>query len=114
MLIEKLSIIVPCFNEEGVIAQTAREIKKYAEEITETFEIIFVDDGSSDKTLEQLRILSKEDSRFCYISFSRNFGKESAMLAGLEKSTGECVHCDYGCRFTASTGAFESYGTEIL
>lgn len=87
----ELSIIVPCFNEQEIIEKTAVTIKKYVSEVTDKFEIIFVDDGSSDQTLIKLQKLSEEDKVFQYISFSRNFGKESAMLAGLQKCRGNCA-----------------------
>lgn len=87
----KLSVVVPCYNEEKIIENSAITIKKYLDGIQYDFEIIFVDDGSKDKTLEKLIELSKKDLCFKYISFSRNFGKESAMLAGLKSAKGDCV-----------------------
>lgn len=90
---KKISIVVPCHNEEKSIPLFYEEVNKIAENMKKkaTFEFIFVNDGSKDKTLEELRKLAEHDSKVRYISFSRNFGKESAMYAGLEASTGDYV-----------------------
>lgn len=82
-----LSIVVPCYNEEQVINFTHRELKRELSEYEH--EIIYVDDGSSDKTAEIIKRIATDDPCVKYISFSRNFGKESAMLAGLEYATGK-------------------------
>ena len=86
-----ISLIIPCFNEEESIPLFYEEADKVSKKMKLDFEMIFVNDGSSDKTLEILRDLSKKDERVRYISFSRNFGKEAAMYAGLEASTGDYV-----------------------
>lgn len=88
---KKISLVVPCYNEQEVINLFYAEIQKVKKDFENVeFEIIFVNDGSRDKTLELMRSLSKnKDVR--YISFSRNFGKEAAMYAGLEASTGDYV-----------------------
>lgn len=89
---EKISIIVPCYNEEESIPLFYNEICKIADEFKKVnFEFIFVNDGSKDKTLDICRDLSLNDKRVRYISFSRNFGKEAALLAGLEYSVGDYV-----------------------
>ncbi len=89
---KKISIIVPCYNEEEALPIFYKEIKKIEEKMNYLhFEYIFVNDGSKDKTLDILRKLSKKDDKVRYISFSRNFGKEAAMLAGLEYSSGDYV-----------------------
>lgn len=89
---EKISIIVPCYNEEESMPLFYEEITKVAKTFNKVdFEFIFVNDGSRDKTLEIARDLAKEDKRVRYISFSRNFGKEAAILAGLEYSIGDYV-----------------------
>lgn len=89
---EKISIIVPCYNEEEAMPLFYDEISKTASTFDKVdFEFIFVNDGSKDKTLEVARDLAKKDKRVRYISFSRNFGKEAAMLAGLEYSNGDYV-----------------------
>lgn len=87
-----LSIVVPCYNEEETIPLFYKEINKISKEMNHLdFEIIFVDDGSKDKTLIKIKELYKKDKRIKYISFSRNFGKEAAIYAGLEKSTGNYI-----------------------
>jgi glycosyltransferase involved in cell wall biosynthesis len=89
---EKISIIVPCYNEEESIPLFYDEICRVASEFKKVdFEFIFVNDGSRDKTLDIARNLSSKDKRVRYVSFSRNFGKESAILAGLEYSIGDYV-----------------------
>ena len=88
---KKISLVVPCYNEEEVIKIFYAEIQKIKKDFKNvTFEIIFVNDGSKDKTLELMRELSKNDD-VRYVSFSRNFGKEAAMYAGLEASTGDYI-----------------------
>ena len=87
----KISIIVPCYNEEEVLKIFYDKITEVSEEIDADFEYLFVDDGSKDKTLEILREFRENDERVRYISFSRNFGKEAAMYAGLKESTGDFV-----------------------
>ena len=87
------SCIVPCFNEEEVIPLYYEEMQKVRkqEEGKIDFEIIFIDDGSKDKTLEVIKKLSEQDECIHYVSFSRNFGKEAAMYAGSEHANGEYV-----------------------
>lgn len=87
------SCIVPCFNEEEVIPLYYEEMQKVRkqEEGKIDFEIIFIDDGSKDKTLEVIKKLSEQDECIHYVSFSRNFGKEAAMYAGFEYANGEYV-----------------------
>ena len=85
-----ISVVVPCYNEEEVLGKLCDELTRVAGLMDYVdFEYCFVDDGSSDRTLEMLRELSKRDERVRFVSFSRNFGKESAMLAGLEMATGD-------------------------
>ncbi|MBA4493056.1 glycosyltransferase family 2 protein [Paenactinomyces guangxiensis] len=86
-----ISIIAPCFNEEEVLPQFYDEVTKVMNRTRYDYEIIFINDGSRDRTLEILRDLSKGDKKVNYISFSRNFGKEGAMLAGLNFSKGDAV-----------------------
>lgn len=89
---DKISIIVPCFNEEESIPLFYDAISEVAAGMKEQeFEFIFIDDGSKDRTLPILRELHQKDKRVRYISFSRNFGKEAGMYAGLSKSTGDFV-----------------------
>ena len=87
-----LSIIVPCYNEEQALPFFYQEIDKVSKELKElNFELIFVNDGSKDKTLEVLKEYHQKDKRVKYLSFSRNFGKEAAMYAGLEHAKGDYV-----------------------
>ena len=87
-----ISIIIPCYNEEESIPLFYKEISKVIKEMKKVpFELIFVNDGSKDRTLEILRGLAKKDKMVRYISFSRNFGKEAGILAGLEASKGDYV-----------------------
>lgn len=89
---DKISIIVPCYNEEKSLPLFYEELNKHIRTFEGVeFEFIFVNDGSNDSTLDVIKNLLKNDSRVKYISFSRNFGKESAIYAGLEKSTGDFV-----------------------
>ena len=90
---DKISIIVPCYNEEEAMPIFYEEITKIADKMKKKadFEFIFVNDGSKDKTLDVARTLSKKDKRVRYVSFSRNFGKEAGMLAGLEASRGDYI-----------------------
>ena len=84
-----VSIVVPCYNEEEVLPLFYDEITRVTNEMKAAhneleFEFLFVDDGSKDKTLEGFHALADKDSRVRFISFSRNFGKEAGMYAGLE------------------------------
>ncbi len=87
---EKLSVIVPCYNEEETINLFYQEIKKVVKDMKIKLELLFINDGSSDKTLEVIKELS-DDKDVKYISFSRNFGKEAAMWAGLNMASGDYV-----------------------
>ena len=89
---EKISIVVPCYNEAESLPIFFKEITKVAKEMKKVdFEFLFVNDGSKDETLDILRDLANKDDRVRYISFLRNFGKEAGMYAGLENSTGDYV-----------------------
>lgn len=89
---KKISLVIPCYNEEESLKYLYKELEKTAGEMPYfDFEYIFVDDGSKDKTLERLKELAAFDSKTTYISFSRNFGKEAAMYAGLCNATGDYV-----------------------
>lgn len=89
---EKISIIVPCYNEEESLPIFYKEIDKISKEMKVVdFEFLFINDGSRDKTLNILREMAKKDKRVRYISFSRNFGKEAGMWAGLENANGDYV-----------------------
>ncbi|HEL9623227.1 TPA: glycosyltransferase family 2 protein [Streptococcus suis] len=86
-----ISVIVPCFNEEEAIPYFYDAMEKVRKEMGEQFEYIFVNDGSKDRTLTVLRQLSGQDRAVRYLSFSRNFGKEAAIYAGLQAAQGELV-----------------------
>lgn len=90
-----LSIIVPCYNEEESLPFFYDRIRQVGDQLKEKhqleMECLFIDDGSKDKTLSLLRQYAGEDSRMKYVSFSRNFGKEAAIYAGLEHSRGDYV-----------------------
>lgn len=89
---DKISVIVPCYNEEESLPLFYKEINKIVKKMSNvSFELIFVDDGSRDKTLNTIKEFSKDDDNVRYISFSRNFGKEAAIYAGLEYSTGNYI-----------------------
>ena len=87
-----ISIVVPCYNEEEALPLFYQEATRVAGEMTGIdFEFVFIDDGSRDNTLPVLRRLAAADRRVRFVSFSRNFGKEAGMLAGLEVATGDYV-----------------------
>ena len=87
-----ISIVVPCYNEEEVLGKFYDEVVRVAREMAEVnFEFVFVDDGSSDSTLAKLEGLAEQDERVRFVSFSRNFGKEAALLAGLEYAKGDYI-----------------------
>lgn len=90
---KKLSIVVPCWNEEGALPIFFDAMKKIEKTLQKRVEIeyVLVNDGSKDRTLEIFRELHQKDSRIHYFSFSKNFGKEAAMYAGLEHATGDYV-----------------------
>lgn len=90
---EKISIVVPCYNEESNINSFYEEMIKTLEKIKEnySYEIIFVNDGSNDNTELEVKKIRKTDQNVILISFSRNFGKEAAIYAGLNNATGDLV-----------------------
>lgn len=85
-----VSIIVPAFNEEGNIEAVAEQIKQQAEQFRK-YEIIFINDGSTDATAKKLRMLHRSNPNIQFISFSRNFGHQSALLAGIHHASGDCI-----------------------
>ncbi|MDO5539789.1 MAG: glycosyltransferase family 2 protein [Eubacteriales bacterium] len=92
-----LSVVVPAYNEEKMISKAAYTIGEILDNAQITYEIVFVDDGSKDRTWEQIEKTAKEDPHISGVHFSRNFGKESAMMAGLANAKGECcavMDCD--------------------
>ena len=87
----KISVVVPCYNEQESILLFYEEINKVSEEMEQEFEFIFVNDGSSDHTLDCMKALSEKDARVKYVSFSRNFGKEAAIHAGFSRAEGDYI-----------------------
>lgn len=87
----KLSVVVPCYNEEDVLSSLVEALRQELPSLSDDFEVVLVDDGSRDSTLEILRQVHAEDPRFRYLALSRNFGKEAAMLAGLSQAKGDAV-----------------------
>ena len=88
----KLSVVIPFYNEENMIQKMYDALAEEINKITKAeFEIIFINDGSKDRTFEKMLTIADGDSRVKYISFSRNFGKEAGTIAGLEYATGEAV-----------------------
>ncbi len=89
---QSISIIVPCFNESEAIPIFMQEMEKIMDQMRgQDFKLLFVDDGSSDDTLQVIKKLSEQDGRVGYISFSRNFGKEAAIYARLQYADGDLV-----------------------
>lgn len=87
---EKISIIIPCLNEEESLPLFEREINRVADEMKKiNFEFIYIDDGSTDNTINILKTMASNDKRVKYISFSRRFGKEAGNYAGLKNATGD-------------------------
>lgn len=89
---EKCSVVVPCFNEQESLPLFYEAMENVIKDMKELeFEYLFVDDGSTDSTIDILRALSEKDDKVHYLSFSRNFGKEAAMYAGLSNAAGDYV-----------------------
>ena len=89
---KKITILVPAYNEEESLNALYERISKIMNEMSNyEFELLFVNDGSRDNTLKIIKGLRQKDERICYVDFSRNFGKEIAMIAGLDYATGDCV-----------------------
>ncbi len=89
---DMISLVVPCYNEEESLRLFYEEVVRVAAEMPEQdYEFLFIDDGSKDRTLKILKYLHEQDKRVRYISFSRNFGKEAGLYAGLEHAKGDYV-----------------------
>ena len=90
---KKVTIIIPAYNEESVLSFLYERLLTLLDSLQNKylFEILFINDGSTDSTYEILKSFRKQDNRINYIDFSRNFGKEIAMLAGLDYATGDCI-----------------------
>lgn len=89
---KNISIIIPCYNEQETVNRFYEEIKKVTDEIVGySFEFIYINDGSKDQTASLVKKLHAKDERVCLVDFSRNFGKEAAMLAGMEQAQGDAI-----------------------
>ena len=89
---KKITIIIPAYNEEESLPFLYERLEKLINEIENyEFEILFVNDGSKDKTIDLIKEYREKDKRISYVDFSRNFGKETAMIAGLDYATGDAV-----------------------
>lgn len=89
---KKISIIIPAYNEEESLPILYERLSKLMGNMKSyEFEILFINDGSKDKTIEIIKSMREKDNRICYVDFARNFGKEIAMIAGLDYATGDCV-----------------------
>ena len=89
---KKVSLVIPCYNEDESIKVLYKELLNISKQLKNySFEFVFIDDGSTDNTLEIIKDLNKKDANVRYISFSRNFGKEAAIYAGLKTVTGEYI-----------------------
>ena len=88
---KKIGVIVPCYNEEESLPYFYKEMQKVMEQMDVEFELLFVNDGGKDKTLDILKDFAKKDERVRFLSFSRNFGKEAAIYAGLQHVNGDYV-----------------------
>jgi len=86
-----LSLIIPVYDEEATIAELDRRLKGFLREMDETWEVVFVDDGSQDRTPEMLNELAAAEPRYKVISFSRNFGHQAAITAGMDRAEGDAV-----------------------
>lgn len=89
---KKVSLVIPCFNEQETLHSLYGSIKAITDQHADyDYELLFVNDGSSDHTLDIIKELRAQDGRVCYVDLSRNFGKENAMLAGFDFATGDCA-----------------------
>lgn len=89
---KKISIIIPAYNEEEALPALMERITKFADDTKDyDFEFLFVNDGSKDRTIDLIKEYREKDKRVCYVDFARNFGKETAMKAGIDYATGDAV-----------------------
>ena len=87
----KISLVIPLYNEEESVVPLSHEIRKALSKINVDYEVIFIDDGSNDLSLQKLKEICRTDNRFKYISFRKNYGKSAALHVGFEKAVGEAV-----------------------
>src|SRR5688572_23872451 len=88
---KKVSIVIPVFNEENNIEPLYREVMSTVQDIQHEFELVFVDDGSTDQSLSVIKTLSQNEPAVFYIQLSRNFGQQYALKAGMDSAKGDCV-----------------------
>ncbi len=89
---KKVTILIPCYNEEASLPQLFEALSRLMDEqASYDWEILLVNDGSRDRTLQCIKDMRQRDDRFCYVDLSRNFGKEAAMLAGFDHARGDCM-----------------------
>jgi len=89
---KKVTILIPCYNEEASLPQLFEALSRLMDEqASYDWEILMVNDGSRDRTLQCIKEMRRRDARFCYVDLSRNFGKEAAMLAGFDHARGDCM-----------------------
>lgn len=89
---KKVTILIPCYNEEASLPELAEVLTSLMQQQNQyQWEVLLINDGSKDHTLDVIKAINSRDSRFGYVSLSRNFGKEAAMLAGFDHASGDCV-----------------------
>jgi len=88
---KKISLVIPLFNEEESVTPLSHEIRKALSRINIDYEVIFVDDGSTDASLQKLKEITRTDNRFKYLSFRKNYGKSAALYEGFKASSGDAV-----------------------
>ena len=89
---KKVTILIPCYNEEASLPKMAEALASLMQQQNQyQWEVLLINDGSKDHTLDYIKAINSRDSRFGYVSLSRNFGKEAAMLAGFDRASGDCV-----------------------
>ena len=89
---KKVTILIPCYNEEASLPKMAEALTSLMQQQNQyQWEVLLINDGSKDHTLDYIKAINSRDSRFGYVSLSRNFGKEAAMLAGFDRANGDCV-----------------------
>lgn len=89
---KKVTILIPCYNEEASLPKMAEALTSLMQQQNQyQWEVLLINDGSKDHTLDYIKAINSRDSRFGYVSLSRNFGKEAAMLAGFDRASGDCV-----------------------
>ena len=89
---KKVTILIPCYNEEGSLDALYKALKELMDSQTDySWEVLMVNDGSKDRTIDIIKQLREKYKRICYVNLSRNFGKENSMLAGFDYATGDCM-----------------------